>query len=38
MQALGTFGSKLTVWSLTGSGGWRRVQTVNVPVQYGSSG
>ena len=38
IEALATFGSKLTVWSLTSSGVWRRVQTVNVPIQYGSSG
>lgn len=39
IDALATFGSKLTIWSLAaGSAGWRQAQTMHVPVQYGSSG
>ncbi len=38
VQALATFGSKLTIWNLAaGSAGWRQAQVVHVPVQYGSS-
>jgi hypothetical protein len=40
IEALATFGSKFTVWSLTGSGaaaGWHSTQALTVPIQYGSS-
>ena len=39
LDALATLGSGLAVWSLAGgSASWRETQTVQVPVQYGSSG
>ena len=39
LDALATFGSRLTAWSLAaGSAGWHQAQIVHVPVQYGSSG
>jgi hypothetical protein len=37
MEALATFGSEFTVWSLASSGTWRREQAISVPIQYGSS-
>ncbi|HUL25844.1 MAG TPA: hypothetical protein VLW44_08740 [Streptosporangiaceae bacterium] len=38
-DALAVHGTKLAVWQLTpGSGTWAAAQTVNVPVQFGSSG
>ena len=36
-QALMVSGSTLTVWQL-GSGSWTLMQTVRVPIPYGSSG
>jgi hypothetical protein len=38
IDALATFGSRLTVWTLTSSGAWRQAQAMTVPIQYGSSG
>jgi hypothetical protein len=39
MQALAAHGSRLTVWQLSsGSATWRKVQVIDVPIQYGSSG
>jgi hypothetical protein len=39
VDALGTSGSTLTVWSPTGgSAAWHQEQVIHVPVQYGSSG
>ena len=35
-QALAAKGSKLTVWELTG-GAWIKVQSLSVPIEYGSS-
>jgi hypothetical protein len=35
-EALATKGSKLTVWQLTG-GAWAKVQSMTVPIVYGSS-
>ena len=38
-DALAVSGSTLTVWRLApGQGAWSKVQTVNVPIQVGSSG
>jgi hypothetical protein len=37
IEALATFGSKLTIWTLTSSGSWRRGQAMTVPIEYGSS-
>lgn len=38
-DALAVDGSKLTVWRLgQGSAAWTRAQTINVPIEYGSSG
>jgi hypothetical protein len=36
-DALAVAGSRLTVWRLT-AGAWDRVQVINVPITYGSSG
>jgi hypothetical protein len=36
MQALAADGGTLTVWQVTG-GRWAKVQTIKVPIQYGSS-
>jgi hypothetical protein len=36
LQALQPKGSKLTVWQLTG-GAWTKVQSMTVPIVYGSS-
>jgi hypothetical protein len=36
-DALAVSGSVLTVWRLTAAD-WAKVQTINVPIQYGSSG
>ena len=36
-DALAVSGSRLTVWQLTGAA-WAKVQVINVPIQYGSSG
>lgn len=37
IEALAAAGREMSVWRLTGAA-WRRVQTIDVPVQYGSSG
>ena len=37
IDALAARGSRLTDWRLTGSSAWTKVQTLDVPVQYGSS-
>ena len=38
-DALAVHRTKLTVWQLgPGTAGWRATQTVNVPIQFGSSG
>ena len=36
-DALAVAGSKLTVWQLA-AGAWTKVQVINVPIEYGSSG
>jgi hypothetical protein len=36
-DALAVSGSRLTVWRLAGTA-WAKVQMINVPIQYGSSG
>jgi hypothetical protein len=36
-DALATSGGKLTVYQLGAAGGWAMTQTINVPIQYGSS-
>jgi hypothetical protein len=36
-DALAVAGSRMTVWRLT-AGAWDRVQVINVPITYGSSG
>jgi hypothetical protein len=36
-EALATAGRELSVWRLSGAA-WRRAQTIDVPIQYGSSG
>ena len=36
-DALAVSGSRLTVWRLAGAA-WAKVQVINVPIQYGSSG
>ncbi|MGH3228950.1 MAG: hypothetical protein ACRDOA_10270, partial [Streptosporangiaceae bacterium] len=36
-DALAVAGSRLTVWQLT-AGAWAKVQVINVPIEYGSSG
>ena len=37
--ALAVSGGKLTVWRLAAAAaGWSQTQTINVPIQYGSSG
>ena len=36
-DALAVSGSRLTVWRL-GAAAWTKVQVINVPIQYGSSG
>ncbi len=36
-DALAVAGSRLTVWRLT-AGAWTKVQVINVPITYGSSG
>jgi hypothetical protein len=36
-DALAVSGSRLTVWRL-GAAAWAKVQVINVPIQYGSSG
>jgi hypothetical protein len=36
-DALAVAGSKLTVWQLA-AGAWTKVQVINVPISYGSSG
>ena len=39
VQALAAKGAKLTVWQLdTSSATWTSIQTITVPIQYGSSG
>jgi hypothetical protein len=39
VDALAVSGGKLTVWRLAAAAaGWSKVQTINVPIQYGSSG
>jgi len=39
VDALAVSGGKLTVWRLAAAAaGWSKIQTINVPVQYGSSG
>ena len=39
VEALAAKGTKLTVWQLDPSAGtWTSVQTITVPIQYGSSG
>jgi hypothetical protein len=39
VDALAAHGAKLTDWRLaSGSGGWRKTQVLDVPIQYGSSG
>lgn len=39
VDALAASGSKLTVWRLAGAAtAWSKVQAINVPIQYGSSG
>ena len=35
-EALAAAAGTLTVWQLAGSG-WAKVQTIKVPIQYGSS-
>jgi hypothetical protein len=38
-DALAVHGTKLAVWRLApGGGGWAATQTINVPIQFGSSG
>ena len=38
-DALAVHGTRLTVWQLTpGARAWATTQTINVPIQYGSSG
>ena len=36
-DALAVSGSRLVVWRLAGTA-WAKVQVINVPIQYGSSG
>ncbi len=36
-QALPVSGSKLTFWQLSRAG-WAKIQLINVPIEYGSSG
>ena len=36
-DALAVSGSRLTVWRLAGTA-WAKVQVINVPIEYGSSG
>jgi hypothetical protein len=36
-DALAASGARLTVWRLAGAG-WTRIQVMNVPISYGSSG
>jgi hypothetical protein len=36
-DALAVAGSRLTVWRLA-AGAWAKVQVINVPITYGSSG
>ncbi len=39
LDALAGHGARLTVWQLApGGASWASVQTINVPIQYGSSG
>ena len=39
VDALAVSGGKLTVWRLAAAAaGWSKIQTINVPIQYGSSG
>jgi hypothetical protein len=39
VDALAVSGGKLTVWRLAAAAaGWSETQTINVPIQYGSSG
>jgi hypothetical protein len=38
VDALAVSGSNLTVWRLAGAAAvWSKIQTIGVPVQYGSS-
>ncbi len=38
-DALAATGSKLSAWRLApGAAGWARTQSIDVPIQYGSSG
>ena len=39
LDALAVHGARLTVWQLAAGGtSWAGIQTINVPIQYGSSG